>query len=90
MSHHGEVPPIIRPNPPLVTPAFAIHVSLTTIEKAISWISPLVSWSVKINPKVFFTSKDQYEAMIAAILKDTMIRSNHKGLRRAVRIDSST
>ena len=55
-----------------------------------SWVAPLVSWAPKLNAKVFFTSKDQYDAMIAAILNDKLLRPNHKGLRRAVRITHFT
>jgi hypothetical protein len=49
-------------------------------------MAPLVSWIPKLNSKVFFTSKDQFDAMITAVTKDKMLKPNHKGFRRAVRI----
>lgn len=49
-------------------------------------MAPLVSWIPKLNSKVFFTSKDQFDAMVTAVTKDKMLKPNHKGFRRAVRI----
>lgn len=50
-----------------------------------SWLAPLVSWSPKINAKVFL-AHDQFDAMTVAIARDKFIESNCQGLRRMVRI----
>jgi hypothetical protein len=46
-------------------------------------MSPLVSWSRKVNQRTF-VCRDEYESMVVSMGKDAAFKKNHKGLRRDV------
>lgn len=52
--------------------------------KVISWIATAVSWSSRLNAKVFI-SRDQFDTMVETAMNDPiMLEDIHTGLRRKV------
>lgn len=48
-----------------------------------SWLTTLVFWAPKMNIKVFI-ARDQFDAMVTAVLDNKLLRENHYGENVAI------